>query len=702
MDKDPIREVSSNARDSIQGVIHMHHVRYLVFFVLMELAACSSGERAPFPNNQLTSFAQERVTRDPALDGHPAVSGHNAERPYTLIRNLLTLEDLSQSIGMVGEETLPIDFSHISILLDGREVEATNIYGRIYSGPYPFESAESQAIYRFPGHPIPVKEGRSHIPIKEFLEDRYNSENWTDTVSLSVRFELFVSQPEEDLWLGSYETNIRAVVEAGGTVKRLPAIIEGPFVTGATSDAPGSVNLNFKTDLPALSGVMIDGAELGAFGQGRVHSISIDGLSPDVKKSYRVFLDGNAAFPERQLKTAPDKGSGSLRFAFFADTREGYGEGPSVGDRALMGVNADMSERLVFQLEQHKPDFLIVGGDMAFGYSTETTDLRMQFHAFKKTMTSFWSERPVFTVMGNHDAVVDLNANGHRHGVRLDKSPYTTDSSEALFADEFVNPTNAPTASDPRRPSYEENVYSFQYGNAFVIVTNTNYWISNHFAEFGGNPEGYILKDQFDWIIAELNRAERDPTIDHVFIVGHEPVFPNGGHVRDSMYWGGDDRVRPFICCDNQGNVVSADTDGIIARRNRLVEAISSSRKVAAVLSGDEHSYHKTLISRDVPTHEDPAYNPAIAMPKWYISSAGGGASYYAEEPTPWNAYWKEKYPDEEARRAHYVYSSQPHYLIFEIEGERASMRAISAYGEVIDSVENLRALPVHHLSINE
>ena len=63
------------------------------------------------------------------------------------------------------------------------------------------------------------------------------------------------------------------------------------------------------------------------------------------------------------------------------------------------------------------------------------------------------------------------------------------------------------------------------------------YYKGADFICFGGNREGYMRANQLEWLNRDLQAAQDDANIDWVFLYLHEPAFPNGGHVRDAMYW---------------------------------------------------------------------------------------------------------------------------------------------------------------------
>ncbi|RZN64451.1 MAG: hypothetical protein EF806_03660 [Candidatus Methanoliparum thermophilum] len=140
---------------------------------------------------------------------------------------------------------------------------------------------------------------------------------------------------------------------------------------------------------------------------------------------------------------------------------------------------------------------------------------------------------------------------GSKYGAELDRWPYSTDSAEAVFANEFFNPTNGPQTSDGRRPTYKENVYSFQYGPVKIIAFN-NYWFSSNPEKYGGLPEGYIMDDQLEWIRDELDSAESDLITRYVILFAQEPVLPNGGYIGDAMWYDGDNNARGYTVSDNK------------------------------------------------------------------------------------------------------------------------------------------------------
>jgi 3',5'-cyclic AMP phosphodiesterase CpdA len=235
-------------------------------------------------------------------------------------------------------------------------------------------------------------------------------------------------------------------------------------------------------------------------------------------------------------------------------------------------------------------------------------------------------------------------------------------------------------------------VYTFQYGPVRFIALNNNYWwtTDDRVEEYGGSPEGYILRDQLAWAERELRRAGRNGTVAHVVLFMQEPVFPAGGHVRDAMWHAGDNTVRAYARSPGEG--LKPAGPGIVEVRNRLWLAVSRSHKVAAVLVGDEHAYHRMLVDNatpvGIPSRDDTdgdgvlerhSPNPEFRHPVWQICAGNAGAPWYAREPTPW-----------EVER----YVSRTGYLLFEATRDKLSMTAYALRGDaVMDRVHDLTAV---------
>lgn len=389
------------------------------------------------------------------------------------------------------------------------------------------------------------------------------------------------------------------------------------------------------------------------------------------------------AFRTAPGRTTPGFGK-KIRFAFVSDSREGVGG----GEQTYMGHNFAILSKIALDAHRRGADFFLFGGDLVNGYTTEPEDFRLQLRGWKQSLAGFWRTKPVYPAMGNHETLLNCYGDGSEDGICLDKWPYQTQSAEAIFAHEFYNPTNGPEASDPRRPTYKENVYHFRYGPVLLIAFNNNYWwtTNDKVQNYGGSPEGYMMGDQLEWVENVLNQAEKDRDIRYIILFAQEPVFPCGGHVKDAMWYNGNNNIRAATSYD--GETVVPEREGMIEARNRFWEAIAKSSKVAAVLAGDEHEYHRLLVDKTTPVGVYPeddtnndgvldtfSSNPEFDHPTWQITAGTGGAPYYSREETPWQPVYL---------------SSQAGYCMFEADAKKISMTYYSITGQVVDYVENL------------
>jgi hypothetical protein len=618
------------------------------------------------------------------------------------LTNLLSVRQIYDAVRDGGASGLEVDFSHVAELLDGTKLDAGKLYGSVLAGPYPFESRESRFTYKRFRIRAALAAGKARIDVPALLEPRLNSEGWTDRGQLAVRFILFLEGPQKDRELGTYDTVVAFEKTRDGFARR-PGIIEGPFVNLVSSDAPGEAVISFVTHESVRARVVLEdpAGRTASFWDEWArerHEIPITGLRPGERFTYRVEA-GSTSTRSFELRAAPRKSrAAAVRFAYFGDSRAGEGGGLA----SYMGVNYTTLERLARIAHAGGAEFFIVGGDLVSGYTTVRDDFEAQLHAWKQAVTGFWNERPIYAGIGNHEALLRR----YTTGLRIDRWPYDTESAEAVFARVFVHPRNGPLPADPRRPTYRENVYSFHYGGVKLIAFNNNYWFSDNPGRYGGSPEGYLMDDQLEWLVAELDGAEADPEVRHVILFAQEPVFPNGGHIGDAMWHGGDNRVRAHVYRDGK---VLPEEDGIIAVRNRLVRAVAARRKVAAVLGSDEHAYHRVLIGPEVPIgdieRDDRNRNGRIdvdagetASPlgdlrrrTWYLVCGGGGAPYYAGEKTPWNEHWRDRTAPRSGL-AGYFYTSQENVLLFDAGEKGIGVRVYNPHGELIDEIPDLTA----------
>ncbi len=634
-------------------------------------------------------------------------------------QSLLSLEIVNSGL-IVEPDGIAVRYSGEITLLDGTVIQGGNMTGSVLFGPWPF--AEKDARFRakrFYRKAATVNSTELTSLSRFFEPTTTNSEGWKpgDQGRFALRLNLSVTNPDESSGktthstksLGFFDTFLTVRMKKDGTLVRQSTILEGPAINLVTSDHPDRVVISLVSDEDKPATVILDDAREIQGGLPRKagdgwfrHEITVNDLEPDHEYRYRVRIGDTESHPTT-FRTAPVKGASDFRFAFIGDSRAGVGN--SMTDVAA--VNVDAMDRLCGVADREDVDLVLFGGDFSTGYTQVEADFRTQLRVWKQSIAGISDRIPFYPIPGNHEALMrTFDDPSTEFGVSFDRWPYERHSTEAVFADEFINPKNGPVAR-PGFPSYSETAYSFQYGSVRFIGFNTNYWLEtdspndgsgiNQMTKlYGGCPEGYVMSEQLEWLKEGLAAAENDPTVKFIVLFAHEPMFPNGKHIEDAMWYHGDNGSR---ACVFTGGVVKPETLGVIEVRNILARAISESSKVACVINSDEHALYRTLIDSHVPAGDESDIDPetnridpqelspitGLKRATWYLVSGGGGAPYSAELKSPWNSYWKAQEPNHG-----YFYTPQENLILFEVTSDGISMTARNAFGEAIDHVENL------------
>jgi hypothetical protein len=477
------------------------------------------------------------------------------------------------------------------------------------------------------------------------------------------------------------------------------AITAGPIVDMVTAD---SAIISWETDQPTMGKLEVDDKIFLYSNVARRHEVKVKQLSSDTKYTYRISCFSDWTTPRYSFRTAPRHGSQKpFKFGFMSDSRAGVG----AGERSYNGVNYKDLSRFVMELYRQEADFILFGGDLVNGYTSNQQDFSTQLQAWQKAVEPVAHYIPIYEAMGNHEIVCDFfegtnPAIDSGEPFMIFSNKTGLESSEAHFAAQFVNPIGSAYGFPPPRPekkisglsgaesgpSYAENVYSFNYGNIHFVAFNTNYWYTGahggsptpykkKYADkavtavalnlLGGNREGYIRENQMEWIKRDLAAAQADPNIDWIFLFAHEPAFPNGGHVYDAMFWGTNGHGE-------EGGLNDKDVPlgDVVDMRDRFWQLVSQHDKVLAVLFGDEHNYSRTLIDEKI--------NPAFQHPVWQIVSGGVGAPYYGRDKTmPW------------AKNV-VAFTASKHYCLFSVAGRHVSLEVYSDTGQLMDASDNL------------
>lgn len=479
-------------------------------------------------------------------------------------------------------------------------------------------------------HVNKIKAGKAMIDIRNKMSGKYDMIDWEEKGYGTLGYRVVDDH-------GKFLYDGKVSFEGKGPFIVIPTIVEGPFINLLTAK---SVTISFETDRPVAAQLKVGEKTYKDSSPSLHHEIQIANLKPDTRYPYTVTV--GKISQSYAFHTAPKPGTRkAFVFGYASDSRGGAGG----GERNFYGPNFYMAKKVLALAAQKNVAFLQFTGDLISGYKISKDEMNLQYANWKHAVEPFAHYFPVMVGMGNHEALIYSFSDNKGNWYAIDRFPYSTQSAEAAFAQNFVNPLNGPQSEDgasydpdPNHvdfPSYKENVFYYTYDNLAVVVMNSNYWYApslKRHPETDGNLHGYIMDNQLKWVKQTLHKLQNDPNIDHIFITEHTPFFPNGGHVANDMWYNGSNKPRAVVA----GKPVEK---GIIERRDQLLQIIvNETPKVAAILTGDEHNYCRTEIGPDTPMYPDNYNKKKIQLTRtiWQINNGAAGAPYYAREKTPW------------------------------------------------------------------
>jgi len=587
-------------------------MKYLyLFFIIFFILSLKAQEVPAIYSNLSYNSSGELILTTP--EGKEVVN--------TSFENLLTLEKLQGNISG-NEKGLLFDFAD------------ENFKGEIFYGFIPYGDSK---------HPYPVyfkrtakiENGKAFIEVAN-LQGKYDMIQWEKKGFGTLGYRI---TDEKGTLL--YDGKVTFEKEANENFKVGVTITEGPFINQLEAN---QVIISFNTNFEAIAQIEINGKIYQDENPTTQHEILINDLKPSTKYDYAVIAGNDKQ--SYSFETAPALGSRTnFTFAYASDSRNGQGG----GERNLFGANFYIMKKMLALATQQKVKFMQFTGDLITGYSTEAGEMDLQYANWKRAVEPFAHYFPIYTTMGNHEALnffFSPDASGsYRNSYSIDKFPFKTESAEAIYGKNFVNYQNGPESEDgavydpnPNQmdfPSYKENVYFYTYDNVAMVVLNSDYWYAPSTSKIphsSGGLHAYIMDMQFEWLEQTIQDLENNANIDHIFITEHTPFFPNGGHVKDDMWYNGSNEPRPFVA----GKPLEK---GIIERRDELLDLlINRSSKVRAILTGDEHNYARTEISPEINIYPEDWQGEEVQISRtiWQINNGAAGAPYYAQEQTPW------------------------------------------------------------------
>ena len=361
------------------------------------------------------------------------------------------------------------------------------------------------------------------------------------------------------------------------------------------------------------------------FSPAKRFSFRIDGLKNNTIYKYRFELINpknisiKYSSPTYTVKSYKTKDK-DFSFCFASDSRS------SANVNSLYsynGVAYPILRKLMISALKDDIDFIIFGGDLVSGYTSDYNFAKIQFQTWCQAVTPVWKFVPIYPTVGNHDATAPRYANS------------INNCFETLWRDIFVLPTNG-VLSGRNTPDYLENTYSFTYGNAYFIVLNPYYNSSNI-----GNTNTYnkIGEKQLEWLKGNLMYAVKKD-YKYIIVILHTPPFPVGPHL---------------------GRGIDRDKKS----RDEFWKLLDKFN-VDMVLCGHEHMYVRINIDKNI----NPEFKHSIPE----IISGRAGAPYYPLNP---------KCP---YKKNILTYSPEFHYCKIEVDSDKGiTLKVYDRYHQLID-----------------
>ncbi len=284
---------------------------------------------------------------------------------------------------------------------------------------------------------------------------------------------------------------------------------------------------------------------------------------PGAPVRYRVCWgkQETSCTPWYALRRVPPPGTAEpVTFAMMADDRSGYLHPESMA--WVNRINVPVLGREVRLAFRRGAAFLLMPGDLVYGYTEDTVSVRLQYETFLQATEPVSAMIPLLPGMGNHDATAPMIVLDRRASV----DPPPPNAAENWFARFFILPENGPEA-EKGAPPYRENVYYLDWGVLRIVHVNVDYRFDRKGRK---SPSSRLDERQAKWLEQVLQDARYRGRIP--LVAFHEPLFPGGSHLGYSLDRHPEDRDRflhllqrfrvPFVFVGHEHQYVRLEIPG--------------------------------------------------------------------------------------------------------------------------------------------
>jgi regulation of enolase protein 1 (concanavalin A-like superfamily) len=277
------------------------------------------------------------------------------------------------------------------------------------------------------------------------------------------------------------------------------ALVHGPYLQQVrdrsavivwASREPGPAEVHLASQVFAATTTFFSSSRTGVADYYQ-HEALVTGLAPSTAYQYQAFVGGVAATSGgHQIRTAPDAGSGTVRFIAFGDS----------------GTGSPEQAALAAQMTRETFDLALHTGDLAYGNSEGTGAATYATYQswFFAVYGAWLGNSPLFPSMGNHDS---RSANNWGQA----------------YLDLFSLPGNGGGGA---YPDNAERYYSFDYGPVHFVALDTELAFQD--------PDRRAA--QLAWLEADLTAAAWQPW--KIAFFHRSPYSAGGEHGSDAAIRG--------------------------------------------------------------------------------------------------------------------------------------------------------------------